>query len=199
MPVFNNDEQKRIAALLKTVKITKDVAWYKNVFLPKIVKNKEVYKAIANYFRCPIVFPALLHSREMSSDVGRFKAYLGNGQPLDKKTTIVPKGRGPFPTFVAGAIDALSLKKIQDITDWSVERMLFECERYNGFGYRAKKINSPYVWNFTNHYTGGHYVADGKFSLTAKDRNMGVATTYLILKELDPEFAVSKVAMRMMR
>jgi lysozyme family protein len=193
MPTWNTEEKKRIAALLKTAKITKEVAWYKKVFAPKIIKNKRVYRMIADALDCPLVLPALLHSREMGSDVGKFLAYLGNGQPYNKKTTIVPKGRGPFPTFSAGAIDALSLKKIQEIKEWSIERLFYECERYNGFGYRAKGINTPYVYSYTNHYTQGHYVKDFTFSKTAKDGNIGVLALYKILCEMDKDFIVGKI------
>ena len=52
------------------------------------------------------------------------------------------KGRGPFPTWEAGAIDALDLDRLNQVTDWSPERASYEIEKFNGFGYRAKGVNT---------------------------------------------------------
>ena len=46
------------------------------------------------------------------------------------------------------------------------DQTLYELERYNGFGYRDRRpqVLSPYLWSFSNHYSRGKYVADGRFS-----------------------------------
>src|SRR6185295_13002724 len=46
--------------------------------------------------------------------------YLGNGQSLNRRTTEVPAGRGPFPDFASGAIDAIELEGMQGIA-WTLE------------------------------------------------------------------------------
>ncbi len=48
-------------------------------------------------------------------------------------------------------------------------------EHYNGLGYRNKGLASPYVWSGTTTYKGGKYVADGQFSASAFDKQLGVA------------------------
>ena len=60
---------------------------------------------------------------------------------------------------------------------------LFQLEGYNGFGYRDHHptVPSPYLWSFSNHYTRGKYVADGRFSPTAVSQQCGAA---VLLKRL---------------
>src|SRR6478752_1567683 len=69
------------------------------------------------------------------------------GVPWNRVTRLVPKGRGPFPSWEAGAIDALDLDRLNQVSDWSPERACYEIEKFNGFGYRAKHVNSPYLWS----------------------------------------------------
>jgi hypothetical protein len=87
---------------------------------------------------------------------------------------LVPAGRGPFRTFEEGALDALRLKGYQNIRDWSVARCLYEAERFNGFGYVSRGINSPYLWSYTDLYTRGKYVSDGVWSVRAVSSQCGV-------------------------
>jgi hypothetical protein len=107
--------------------------------------------------------------------------HLHNGDPLTAKTVQVPKGRpiaGSAPyKWEVSAEDALTLDKVHLWTDWSIPGMLFKFEGYNGYGYRklTPPINSPYLWSFSNHYTKGKYVADGKFSPTAVSKQIGAA------------------------
>lgn len=121
----------------------------------------------------------VIHEMECTQN---FHCYLGNGQPLNKVTTIVPKGRGPFASFQEGAIDALRLAEIHKVTEWTLSNMLYFLQKYNGFGYeKYHNMNSPYVWAGTNHYFKGKYVADGKFDPDAVSHQIGVA---VLLKEL---------------
>lgn len=147
----------------------------------KLTANRLRYEAIAVSIGCPWWFIAVLH--QMESDAN-FATYLGNGQRLDRVTTIVPKGRGPFKTFEAGALDALRIMKMHEVKDWSIERCLYEIERFNGFGYISKGINSPYVWSFTNLYAAGKFVSDGRYDPRAVSTQCGAAA---ILKCLDLE------------
>ena len=58
--------------------------------------------------------------RESGAD---FSTYLGNGEPLTRRTRIVPKGRGPFKTWEDGAVDALRFDSLDDVLaeDWTIE------------------------------------------------------------------------------
>lgn len=192
MAKWNDDEKKRISTLIETSRITKDLSWYKKVVLPKILKNKDKYKWVAEVIGCPLALVPLIHCQESGSDLGVFKTYLGNGQPLNKVTTIVPKGRGPFASWETGAIDALKFDGMDKITDWSVERMMFEMEGFNGYGYRGKGINSPYIWNYTSHYSKGRYVKDGVFDANAVSGNIGCFALYKMLVDADVDFNMAK-------
>lgn len=75
----------------------------------RLLKNKGIYQQIEAITHVPYYFIGLCHDRESNFDLN---TYLGNGQALDRVTTIVPKGRGPFlgpNAFVDGAVDALRI------------------------------------------------------------------------------------------
>lgn len=180
-----------IKELIETAKL-QDVSWYRKVIVPKLTQNKKRYQAIEDKTGIPKAFVACLHVRENASDLGVFKRYLGNGQLLSQKTTIVPKGRGPFKTWEEGAIDALvNIQGLNKIKDWTLETAIIEWEKYNGLGYKTRGKNSPYVWNMTNHGVGsGHFTSDGKYSATAQDGSIGCFAMYQILVEADIDFAI---------
>lgn len=150
-----------------------------------IIKDKARYQKIEDATGVPWYWIACVHNRESNRNFG---TYLGNGQKLTQRTTITPKGRGPFSTFEAGAIDAIKYKELDKIKDWPLERVLYEFERYNGFGYIGK-INSPYVWAATNKQERGKYVADGKYDGSHWDTQLGCAAILKCLEERDPEVA----------
>lgn len=161
-------------------------AWIAKVVLYKVEKmksNSERYAAIASTFINPGLkwwLIAVIHEMECTQD---FTKYLGNGQDLNKVTTIVPKGRGPFGSFEEGAIDALKLQGADKITDWSLGNVLTFLEGYNGFGYeKYHNMPSPYLWAGSNWYTKGKYTSDGKFDSEAVSNQIGVA---LLLKSLN--------------
>lgn len=147
-----------------------------------MLQNKQRYQAISHKFPTAIRWyhVALLHEMEAEQN---FNKYLGNGQSLFKKTTIVPKGRGPFKTFEEGAIDAIHLTGLNEIEDWSVGNALYTLEKFNGYGYEEwHNQYSPYLWSGSQHYTAGKYIKDGKYSSTAVSTQIGIA---LLLKHLD--------------
>lgn len=125
---------------------------------------------------------ALLHLRESDAD---FRTYLGNGDPLNRPTTHVPEGRGPFATFEDGAVDALRLDGLASVPDWRLEKVLYYAEAFNGTGYHNRGLPSPYIWGGSNIQRPGKYVADGKFSPTTWDTQPGVAPILKIMMQLD--------------
>lgn len=132
------------------------------------------YKAVSAKTGVPWQVIAVIHEREGAQNWG---TYLGNGQSLKKKTTIVPKGRGPFSTWEEGAIDALvnCAPYASKNTDWSVGGTLALLEKYNGLGYASKGLPSPYIWAGTNQYSAGKYVSDGVFKADVIDKQLGCA------------------------
>lgn len=132
------------------------------------------YQTVSAKTGVPWEFIAVTHQRESSQN---WDTYLGNGQPLNKKTTIVPKGRGPFSTWEEGAIDALvnAPPKAAENKDWSVGGMLAKLEEYNGLGYAARGVPSPYIWAGTDQYVKGKYVADHVYDPDHVDTQLGCA------------------------
>lgn len=124
---------------------------------------------------------AALHERESSRD---FKTYLGNGQSLKKRTTLVPKGRGPFATFIDGAIDALNVDGLSSIIDWRLEKAAYFAELFNGPGYDMRGLPSPYIWGGTNIQVKGKFTNDGKFSGRTWDSQPGVAPIIWMLSQM---------------
>lgn len=148
----------------------------------RIVKNKARYEKIADTVDGPPWFwIAAIHNLEAS---GNFLKYLGNGQLLTMRTTIEPRGRGPFKSFEDGAIDAMRLKGLHKIKDWDISRCLYEAERYNGWGYTYKKVNSAYVWSFTTLAQPGKYVEDHVWDANYVSEQCGVAAIFKALEEL---------------
>ena len=146
-----------------------------------IKSNQPRYESISHHFPNPGLkwwLVAVLHSLECSLN---FTRYLGNGQPLNQVTTISPKGRGPFDTFEAGAIDAIEENELDKIADWSIGNVLFKLEGYNGYGYIQHGINSPYLWAGSNQYVSGKFISDGHFDPRDISSQIGVA---LLLKNL---------------
>src|SRR5262249_36059853 len=115
---------------------------------------------------------------------------LGNGHPLSHKTTHVPKGRGPFETFLDGALDALHLDGLDSVRDWNVEKVLYYCEIFNGTGYDRHGRPSPYIWGGTNIQQPGKYVEDGKWDSHEKDSQPGCAPLLTSIAKIDSSVAM---------
>lgn len=145
----------------------------------------------------PWVLIAALHRRESNCD---FDTYLGNGQSLHKKTTLVPKGRGPWPTFEAGAIDALNVDGLSSVIDWRLEKLLYFAELFNGAGYDMRGLPSPYIWGGTNNQVDGKFRevknAQGKwvsvFRSKERDTQPGVAALIWSIMQLDHDISFER-------
>ena len=140
---------------------------------------KARYQAVEATTGVPWFVIGIIHNLEASR---RFDAHLHNGDPLTARTVHVPRnrpvdGNPPF-TWEASAKDALDLKGLGDVPSWPVERIAFELERYNGWGYRNlhPHVKSPYLWSFSTIYSSGKYVADHVWSDTAVSGQCGGMT-----------------------
>jgi lysozyme family protein len=154
-----------------------------NKIRDKAIANRRRYEDVEKITKVPWHVIAVIHSLEGSSN---FKTHLHNGDPLTAKTVHVPKGRPPgTPPFrwEDSAADALKFDGLTAVKKWTLAVTLFRLEGFNGFGYRTRhpEVLSPYLWSFSNHYTKGKFVADGKFDPTAVSKQCGAA---VILKAL---------------
>jgi lysozyme family protein len=136
----------------------------------------------------PQVWMAASFEREASSD---FHLSPAQGDRWDRVSVHVPRGRGPFPSWKAAAIDAYRIDGLDKVgaANWTAARACYEGEVFNGMGYRAHGIHSPYLWAGTNNYTSGKYVADGVWSSGAVDQQLGIVPVMLRMIALKPELA----------
>lgn len=158
-----------------------------NALAKKLKTRIPRYKPVSDATGVPMALIAVLHEREASGD---FSTYLGNGQPWNRRTTIVPIGVGPFASFEDGAIDAIRRQGLHKVLEWSIERALFEAERWNGFGYRNRGLRSPYLWGGTNLQQPGKFVRDGLFDPNVTDTQPGCAPMLYALFALDRTLAL---------
>ena len=162
------------------------------------IKHKDRYIEIERDTNVPWPMIATIHRRE---NIG-FDKYLGNGQPLSIKTTIVPKNRGPFhdhdghSAFYWGALDALAIDGLDKVVPpWPIEKIIFHLEPFNGLGYfngptdvNGKKwppMPSPYIWGGSNIQESGKYVSDHNFRKDVMDTQPGCACILWMLGHLD--------------
>ena len=173
--------------LLETVSVKP--SWTGNItnVTNKIVAFKDKYKEVENAIGVPWRFVGVIHSLECGLDFG---GHLHNGNSLSRRTTDVPRGypkakpqNGTAYTWLESAVDALKIKGLDKLTDWSDARVAYELERFNGFGYRQFHINSPYLWSGSNHYSRGKYVSDRVWSSSAVSKQTGAMLLYLALKD----------------
>jgi lysozyme family protein len=145
---------------------------------------RSTYEKLQADLGIPWHFIGLIHCMESSFNFG---THLHNGDSLMHRTVNVPKLRPPAevadPPFAwtTSATDALTMKGFHTQTDWSLAAQLFRLEQYNGFGYRMRGRASPYLWSFSDRYTGGKFVRDGVFDPAATSKQCGTA---VLLKRL---------------
>ena len=165
---------REYATLWDSMEITRDLAAIDKTVV-RILKFRPQYEEVSRLTNVPWFVVGIMDMREGGGGACR---HLHNGDSLKRKTVQVPAGRplkgsGPF-TFLESACDAIQQKGYDQIRDWSVERMAFVFERYNGFGYREyRKMRSPYLWGGTSHQQPGKYVRDGVFDKSVLDPQHG--------------------------
>ncbi len=152
-----------------------------------VLRGRDRYEEVERATKVPWYVIGAIHFKEASCN---WSAVLHNGERIigtGKKTTLVPKGRGPFDTWQEAAIDAMKGESLGKIKDWEIGQLLMACEKYNGWGYQTgagKAENSPYLWARSNiNDDKGKYVRDGVFDPDATtQKTTGLA---VIIKELD--------------
>ena len=157
----------------------------------RIMRSETRYKKVDAKTAVPWYIIASLHNMEST---GNFRRHLHEGSSLSGRTRWVPKGRPktskpPF-TWEYSAIDALNHDEMGSV-DWGqLDDMLYACECYNGTGYLRyhQSTPSPYLWATTTIEKPGKYVSDGKWSSTARSKQVGVAA---ILKEMESRGVLS--------
>lgn len=146
---------------------------------------KGIYSQIQELTGVPWWVVAVIHEREASQS---WMANIAQGDPWGHVSRHVPKGRGPFHSFVDAAVDALKncAPKAADWKDWSAGGTLTILEEYNGLGYEEYHAEaSPYIWGATNQEQRGKYVGDGEYSAATWDTQLGCAAMLQAMMVLD--------------
>lgn len=149
-----------------------------------LLAAKPRYQSVEAKTGVPWFVIGVIHERESSQNWSRS---LAQGDPWNRVSVNVPRGRGPFKSWEEAAIDALvnchpflARKK-----DWSIGATLTNLELYNGAGYVNRGQPSPYVWAGTDQYRAGKYVRDGVYDPNHVDSQPGCAGMLMALMALD--------------
>jgi len=178
-PDLAEEYRARFAALEVKPQHLDSANWH----LTMMRQSKKRYVRVGELNGVPWYFIAAIHGLEASFN---FRAHMHNGDyPLSQRTRQVPSGRPtvwlPPSDWEASATDALRLMGFAGAKDWSLPRILYRLEAYNGFGYRKLGRASPYLWSFSNLYDRGKFIADGRFSATARSQQCGAAVMLKVL------------------
>lgn len=159
----------------------------------RLLAAKSRYRAVEAKTGVPWFVIAVIHQRESSQS---WSASLAQGDPWSKVSIRVPKGRGPFKSWEAAAIDALvnCAPYAARNKDWSIGGTLLMLERYNGLGYATRGVPSPYLWAGTDQYVAGKYVKDGVYDTTAVDKQLGCAGLIRVMMAMDPSITFDGMA-----
>jgi lysozyme family protein len=135
--------------------------------------------------------PAFVGALDIREDDCNPRLGLGQGDPWNQVSTHVPRGFGPFPSWATAAHFYIHYDHLDDNSSpWSIEYACFKGEVWNGFGPRAHGRATGYLWSGTSIYTGGKYVADGVWSSTTKDVQLGIIPIILRIGQLRPDLAI---------
>jgi lysozyme family protein len=156
----------------------------------KVLSGRTRYEAVSERTGVPWYMIGLIHLMEAG---GRFNCHLHNGDPLTAKTVQVPKGRpakgkAPF-AWEDSAVDALVYDGLDKVVDWSLPRIAYSLETFNGWGYRKyhPEVVNPYLWSGSTLYARGKYVRDGKWDATCVSEQVGAMPVLRKLCEMVPE------------
>ena len=182
---YSNNLAEEYSSLYKNCETKASYYDEVDALVDRIVDHRSRYENVGDSLGIPWYFIAAIHNMESSQN---FSRHLHNGDPLTARTKNIPEGRPKQgnPPFIweESAVDALKLRRLHQVQDWSLPHMLYELEGYNGWGYRLyhTHVLSPYLWSFSEHYVSGKYIADATWSDTAKSRQCGAV---ILIKRLE--------------
>lgn len=151
--------------------------------------NLAHYDEVFAQIKVPQVVQATICEREDGNDFTKSPA---QGDPWNRVSVHVPRGRGPFTSWKASAIDAWTVcdqLNVLSVPEWTLPYACWKWEGYNGFGYRAHGIRTPYVLGGTNLQQPGKYIADGNYDPNHMDTQLGALPVAMRMIELTPRLA----------
>lgn len=156
----------------------------------KIIGFKPRFEQVEQAVGVPVIFSGPSFYREADLN---FNLSPAQGDPWRKVSTHVPRDKGPYPSWIAAAIDSYRIEHLDKVgrENWTWELICFYAEMFNGFGYRdVHHMHSPYLWGGTNIQMIGKYDADGVFDAGHMDEQLGVIPIAKRMVELAPELAL---------
>lgn len=148
----------------------------------KVISGKSRYMTVSGATGVPWFVVGVIHAMECGLN---WRGCLANGDPWNKRTVNVPRGKGPWASWEEAAIWALRYDGLDKIKDWNPTQLAWALEKYNGLGYRPRGVPSPYLWSFTNQYERGKYVSDGVWNAMAVSGQPGGMAILKAMMELD--------------
>lgn len=154
------------------------------------------YLPVQDATKVPVIFQAATFERESGTN---FRTSPAQGDPWTKVSIHVPRGRGPYPSWSACAIDTYNKEHVgvlaPGVTRWTGPYLCWKFEGFNGFGPRDHGRVSGYVFAGTDQYDppagkGGKYVADGQWSPSTVDQQLGAFAVALAMCRLRPELSL---------
>ncbi len=184
---FTDDLLREYQRLFDTCQIRPERRQQVDRDVTAIARNRARYEEVGEPLKIPWYFIGAIHSMECSLD---FSCHLHNGDPLTGRTRNVPAGRPPQGTppfsWEASATDAMRCEDFDQVSDWTLPSILYQLEKYNGFGYRNRHppVASPYLWSGSLYYSSGKFVADRKFDPNAVSMQTGAAVVLRRMADL---------------
>lgn len=184
--VLTEDLQTEYGRLFAACDIRAERAAEVDERVDALLADRDRYRAAGESIKVPWFVVAALHDADTGRD---FDVHPHNGDPLTDRTRHLPDGRPldgepPF-AWEDSAADALRLWHLDQWQDWSIAGILFVLEGHGGWGYRLNHpdVLSPYLWNYSTHYSRGKYITDDTWSETAIAQPCGVAVLLRRLAE----------------
>lgn len=163
--VLNDEERaKYVAKFLSFVPAVWAVRGAMSV-LRRIEQYRLLYGSVKQKTGIPIIVVGTIHYLEANNS---FSMSIRDGSKLVGKD------------WVDDAVSVLAPYSLVK-GDWDVGVCLWMMERYNGFGYRRRGIETPYLWSGTDLYKKGKFVRDGVFDPNAVSKQVGGAVVMRML------------------
>jgi lysozyme family protein len=186
------------------------------VLLALSQRHRDEWAAVEAKTGVPRLWGLASFERESGSDYARSPA---QGDRWDRVSVNVPRGLGPYQCWGDACVAAYRIDRLDEVvrglgsavgsqdgaassliadpshpipgSGWTWPRACFEGELFNGFGPRAHGRQTGYLWSWTNIYTGGKYVADGKWDPDHVDEQCGMVPMMAALLRLDSSLALA--------
>ena len=195
--------ESQYARLLDTMSIPADKAPVIDKIARRLLNaGKARYALVEKTTGVPLAVVMAIHYREAD---GCFNCWLHNGDPMydhagrSIQTTHEPPHRPPNPavTWNDGAADALAIDGLSKVPrdEWTLERVCYELEKYNGEGYRDRGFPDPYLWSWSNNYRRGKFVKDHEFDEYVVDTQLGTMPLIARAMMIDVSISIPRAMM----